>query len=144
MITSFQRQENLVLGPIVLLIASLQLRGLLPGTVEDILTRASSHPARRIEIGSPEDAHKPVLCHLEKNGRYKYNTSPATGRSMSKAVAEICLTAGVLDVPGDCGHALRRGKSMDLRRVSEDQWQAGRSAQVSSLFRHSRNTSDSK
>ncbi|RYH07691.1 hypothetical protein EON65_41550 [archaeon] len=112
--------------------------------MEDILTRASTHPNRRIEIGGPEDTHKPVLCHLEKNGRYRYNTSPATGRSMSKAVAEICRMAGVLDVPDDCGHALRRGSSMDSRSVSKDQWQAGSSVQVSSLFRHSRNTSDSK
>lgn len=69
-IAGFQRQENAILEPIVLLVASLQLRNLLPDTVEEILARAATYPNRRIEIGTPEEAYKTVFCRVDKNGYY--------------------------------------------------------------------------
>jgi hypothetical protein len=69
-LSSFERQENAVISPVGRMIDMLIRRGLLKGTVEEILVRTQAHPLRRLEIGTPEDAHKPVVLHLIEDATY--------------------------------------------------------------------------
>jgi hypothetical protein len=46
-------------------------RGLLIGTIEEILAKAEAHPDRQIVIGTPKTADEPVMVRLKKNEKFK-------------------------------------------------------------------------
>lgn len=70
MIQCFERNENAILNPVTLLITMLRRRGILNGSIDEILARAERDLIRRIQIGTPDDAEAPVLLRLTKDASY--------------------------------------------------------------------------
>jgi len=122
-ITPFEHQENAVLDPIVLAIAVFSRRGLLIGTVDEILAKAAMRPDRRIVIGTPADVNKPVLLHFTKSASYNDELEAASSSNIRYAVNEVGSRGGMSMQLG--GHAPRRGATQDANQLHLDDWQAG-------------------
>jgi hypothetical protein len=70
-ITGFQRHDNAIMDPILVGLPVFSRRGLISGTVEDILEKIALHSNRESVIGcTPADAYKPMLLHLTKGASY--------------------------------------------------------------------------
>jgi hypothetical protein len=82
----------------VILIASLGLRDLLSGTIKDILAGAAARHDRRIEISTPDDTHKPILCCVDTSSRYKNDSPPQLGKTMLNATVDLRRMARMIDV----------------------------------------------
>jgi hypothetical protein len=140
-IRTFQRKENFMLDPIVLMIRDLRKRGLFLGTTEEILKRAKAHPRRIIVIGAAadEDAKRPVFIHLGYSQNYGDDgEQPVHQRGMVAKTQQLFQIAGVVgDLKGLGTHALRRGAASDLSRAPEDTWRTGASDHVAYLLGHS-------
>jgi hypothetical protein len=138
MILGFQRKENFIFDPIVLMIRDLRRRGLLLGSTEEILERAKAHPRRIIVVGTEEYAKSPVLVDLGYSQNYGDGGERALSQpGMAAKIQELCQIAGVTgDLRGFGAHALRRGAASDLSRVPGDTWRAGASDHVSYVLGH--------
>ena len=93
-ITPFECHENAILDSIVLAIAVLLRRGLLSGTVAEILEKADAHPNRQIEIGTPANPYEPLLLHLTKTASYSdHDLKAASSRHIQHAITKSELEA---------------------------------------------------
>lgn len=119
----------------MLAIAVFWRRGLLSGTVEQILTKATTYPNRQILIGTLADADEPVLLHLTRSASYNKSFKAASTANIRYAVNTIGNRTG-LETLGV--HGPRRGAAQDANRLDRDhdEWRAGTSLQVSAALGH--------
>jgi len=69
------------------------MRGVLSGTVEEILARAANHPQRRIIIGTREDANKPVICLVRKSQSYNTTNTMPRALCVTPLKNDLCRVA---------------------------------------------------
>jgi len=137
-LTTFERPENAVLDPVVLTIAAFLRRGLLSGTLEEILAKAAARPDRQIQIGTPSDTNPPVLLHLTQNASYgDHNLKGASSDNIRHAVNEIG-GSGLPNLGKLGSHATRRGAAQDANHLKDGQFKSGTSHEVSAALGHSK------
>lgn len=122
----------------MLTLAVLLRRGLLSGTVEEILTKAAARPDRQIQIGTPSDAHQhePVLLHLTQTASYgDHNLKAVSSDDIRHAVNEIGFVGGL---PNLGAHAPRRGAAQDANHLKDGRFKSGTSHEVSAALGHSK------
>lgn len=64
----------------------------------------SARHDRQIEIGTPDDTHKPFFYKFDVSSRYKDENLLQLGIMMSKTTGYSCRIARVIDVPNFCRH----------------------------------------
>lgn len=137
-ITTFKHSEIAILDSFVLLIASFRRRGLLSGTLSDILATTSAHPQRRI-VPNISDEATPVLLHLTSDATYNNSDlKAASSDNIFHAMDSVARCAGVLYNIGGC--ASRRGAAYDANDLEKTEWKAGVGAQVGIALGHSKIT----
>jgi hypothetical protein len=97
------------------------MRGLLSGTVEEILARAANHPERRIIIGTPEDVNQPIICLVRKCQSYNTTNTMLRALCVTPLINDLCRVAGARGSKGSVGgYATRRGVALDLSMLLDD------------------------
>jgi hypothetical protein len=110
-------------------------RGLLKGTIEEILARAQAHLLRELVIGTPEDVHKPVLLHLTKDATYYDSGLRApSSKNIRDTMNDLGEIAGCLTKLG--GHTLHRGAARDMNNLKDGQCSIETNNAVASMLGH--------